>query len=321
MNGYGKQRYERVLQPVSGKAVPVYKGEVLRITLVEGPQCVDFNCFNLHDYMESMSVGHMRRGSFRVRKGDPVWSKPPRFSPMMAVLEMAETCVTDLLGARCHATQFERERGFVKTHTNCQDTFAEAIGEYGLTPDDVHDSFNMWMNTGWDYAGNYIPYVRNIGKKGDFVDLLALMDVLAVPIVCGSGDLGNTSNYFYRPIKIEIFERSEQTDKLTGAYLKRHTGYKNQRKLEDFRVKEIRTERELKPVPGYEAHFLNYPLKIQPITIDLTEEDYRNVKGLKLRGLGKDDEDAVRTAVMSWYTRNRTMQILPNRIVDPEEFI
>jgi hypothetical protein len=36
------------------------------IIQVEGEQCVDFNCFNLRDYKERMSVGHMRLQGFRV---------------------------------------------------------------------------------------------------------------------------------------------------------------------------------------------------------------------------------------------------------------
>ena len=52
MISYGKERFDLVLQPISGKAVPVYAGEVLRIIQVEGEQCVDFNAFNLHDYKE-----------------------------------------------------------------------------------------------------------------------------------------------------------------------------------------------------------------------------------------------------------------------------
>src|SRR4051812_42077101 len=57
----GAVRYEEILQPVTGRAVPVMQGEILKIELLEGPQCVDFNCFNLHDYKDRMSVGHMRR--------------------------------------------------------------------------------------------------------------------------------------------------------------------------------------------------------------------------------------------------------------------
>ena len=77
----GAVRYEEILQPVTGRAVPVMKGEILDIELLEGPQCVDFNCFNLHDYKDRLSVGHMRRyGGFRVNPGSVLWSAPPRFN-------------------------------------------------------------------------------------------------------------------------------------------------------------------------------------------------------------------------------------------------
>ncbi len=307
MASYGKPRFELILQPVSGKAVPVYQGEVLRITLVEGSQCVDFNCFNLHDYKEHMSVGGMRlRYSFRPKKGDLILSNPNRYNPMMAILEMPKSCVTDLLGARCSAQFFEMRYGF-GIHTNCQSTLAECIGEYGLTPDDVHDSFNMWMNSVWDNLGNYIPDAqRNTGKEGDYVDLLALMDVLAVPITCGAGDVTYTSNFKLKPIKTEIFESSEETRELVPEYLRR-CNFKSRETVEDFHIKEIRCERELKPIPGYKPNFINYPLRIHEFTLELTDEDYKQVQQLKRCGLGEDDENAIRSAVMDWCAKNRVM--------------
>ena len=74
---------------------------------------------------------------------------------------MPSTCVTDLLGARCSAVPFEVHYG-IKDQPNCQDTLAEAAGEYGLTPDDIHNSLNFWMNTEWDHVGSYT--VWNTGK-------------------------------------------------------------------------------------------------------------------------------------------------------------
>ena len=108
MISYGKERFDLVLQPISGKAVPVYAGEVLRIIQVEGEQCVDFNAFNLHDYKERMDVGSSRGSTgFRPKKGDILCSNPPRYRPMIGILEMSPTCQTDVLGRTCHATLFE----------------------------------------------------------------------------------------------------------------------------------------------------------------------------------------------------------------------
>jgi Domain of unknown function (DUF1989) len=54
---YGPKRLELTLQPVTGKAVPVMRGEVLRIEQLVGGTCVDFNAFNLHDYKEFLDCG------------------------------------------------------------------------------------------------------------------------------------------------------------------------------------------------------------------------------------------------------------------------
>src|SRR3990172_2712414 len=100
---YGPKRENIVLEPVSGKALPVYKGEVLRITQVGGEQCVDFNAFNLHDYKERMDVSASRGSTgFRPRKGDIIFSNPPRFRPMIGIVEMPPTCEADVLGRTCH---------------------------------------------------------------------------------------------------------------------------------------------------------------------------------------------------------------------------
>ena len=51
---------EWVMEPGTGKAVELPPGQILRIEQVEGGQCVDFNCFNLHDYKEFMHCGRTR---------------------------------------------------------------------------------------------------------------------------------------------------------------------------------------------------------------------------------------------------------------------
>ncbi len=103
-------------------------------------------------------------------KGDFLWSAPPRERPMAYVLE--DTVGTnDALYPRCSAFLFEFHYG-LPVHTNCHDIQAEAQREYGLTPDDVHDSLNFFMHTGVDQNGR--PYIASqSARKGDHVDLLS----------------------------------------------------------------------------------------------------------------------------------------------------
>ncbi|MFT7476278.1 MAG: hypothetical protein ACI81L_003227 [Verrucomicrobiales bacterium] len=300
----GEMREDLVLQPVSGKALPVYKGETIRIIQEVGGQCVDFDCFNLHDYREYMAVGHMRRQGIRVVQGDYALSAPPRSNLMLWIAEMPETCITDLIGSRCSPDLFEAAWDF-ETHTNCQDTLAESIGEYGLSPDDTHDSFNMWMNTGWDDRGRW-DIRRNTGKQGDYVDLLALMDVLAVPIICGSGDITGISNYSLKPIRVQVFESSPETELATEEHLHRFGRLKNQRSLDEYRIQGIKTDRELVRDPDFEPQFPNFPLQFENFEVELTAEDRKDVDRMKAMGKADDDEDAIRSGVFDWFTTFNT---------------
>jgi len=305
MAAYGAKREDFTLQPVSARALPVYRGEVLRIIQVAGEQCVDFNAFNLHDYKEYLGVSNTRSyGGIRPKKGDLIWSVHSRNRVMYAILEMPETCVTDLLGGRCKAAihygaGFTPERDGV--HTNCQDTMAEAIGEYGLTPDDVHDSFNLWMNTEWDSRGTYWS-VWNTGRAGDYVDLLAIFDTLAVPTICGSGDTGLTSNFWLKPIQVQVFAPSEETLQLAAQFDQQYN--QSARTVDDFRVKRIQTDRELRRDPDYVPRFVNFPLTTRHIPVELSADEYAALQRLKELGLGRTDGEALRAAFFLWYQRN-----------------
>ncbi len=285
---HGRKRVDLVLRPVSGKALPVHKGEVLRLTQVEGEQCVDFNAFNLHDYKEHLGQSSTRSHTWRPRQGDIIWTQHSRYRPMYLILYMPDTCVTDVLGGRCSFALRLRE-GF-GAHTNCQDTFAEAIGEYGLTPDDVHDSLNIFADTEWDPSGNWWINA-NTSKKGDHVDLLAIMDTLAVPVLCG----GIASNNFsYKPIRIEVFELTDESLKMSERIWSENAPFT--RSLGDFRIQEIRLGRELRPVPGYEPRFVNYPIVKRTIRVRLSPSEHRALRALRGRGLGSTDGDALRAA-------------------------
>jgi uncharacterized protein YcgI (DUF1989 family) len=303
MISYGNKRLDLTLQPISGKALPLYPGEVLRITQVEGEQCVDFNAFNLHDYKERMDVGSSRGSTgFRPKKTDIIFSNPPRYRPMLGVLEMSPTCQTDVLGRTCHATLYEMGFG-VERHTSCQDTIAETISEYGLTPDDVHDSFNLWMNTEWDSTGRWWT-IANTGRAGDYVDLIAFFDILAVPVTCGSGDIRWTSNFSFKPIQLQIFETSPDTRWILEDVNRRYTGFKNQRTPEQFRVKDIKTDRELRAVPGWKPQFVNYPIRSENISVELSRTEYEKAKSLQEQKFGKDVADVMRRAVMIWCNKH-----------------
>jgi uncharacterized protein YcgI (DUF1989 family) len=286
--------HERVLEPGTGKALELRAGQILRIAQIEGGQCVDFNCFNLHDYKEFMHTGRTRTvHGLLPTAGDFLWSAPPRERAMMYLLEDTARC-NDVLFPRCSAYLYESSYGFAR-HTNCHDIQAEAQREYGLTPDDVHDSFNLFMCT--EVHGGRGHILRQQTRPGDHVAMLALMDLLAVPNVCGA-DIMRTSNFSLKPVKLEIYGASLR-DLASVPTLK---PLRSQRTPADFRQPKIRSERALRPDPDYRAEFSNVPLRTESLAIVLSDDECAALQSAGLQAYYGDDRGAaLRDVLFSWW--------------------
>jgi uncharacterized protein YcgI (DUF1989 family) len=286
--------FEWLLQPGTGKALELRAGQILRIEQVEGGQCVDFNCFNLHDYKEFMHCGRTRTvHGFHPSKGSFMWSAPPRERALLYILEDT-VGRNDVLFPRCSAYVYESAYGY-DIHTNCQDIQAEAQREYGLTPDDVHDSFNFFMCT--EVTGPHsATMTRQSSRPGDYVDLLALMDVLAVPNVCGS-DVMRTSNFSLKPIKLTVFAATAAD--LSGV--PEVPVLRSQRTPADFRNPHIRVERELRRDAAYLPQFANVPLVVEDLAVPLADEELAMLRAARQEIYGEDDAAALRDVFFTWW--------------------
>jgi uncharacterized protein len=303
---YGEKRWELTLEPITGKAVPVMRGEVLRIEQVEGGTCVDFNSFNLHDHKEFLDCGFTRSfQSFDPRRGEFIWTNAPRGRPMYGILEIADTCELDIVGHRCNRV-FDELGWELTTHANCQDSLAEAIREYRLTPDDVHDSFNLWMATTIDESGRR-RFKWNPARKGDRIDLLAMFDVLAVAVICGCGDLVGINNYTVTPIKLEIYSASPDTERLVDSVEERWGRMASQVKSEDLAGMPVLASRELTADPAYVPDYRPAPAPLT-VEIELGDEEQRLLDGLIATGVyGGNESEALRAAFMRWCNTHVTL--------------
>ena len=270
--------FEHIMEPGTGKAVPVLRGQILRIEQAGDGQCADFNAFNLHDYKEYFHCGRTRHmHGLWPKAGDMLWSAPPRERPMYTIV--ADPVGTnDVNYPRCTAFLYEFHYGYTM-HTNCHDIQAEAQREYGLTPDDVHDSFNFWMHTGVTEKGRlYIKQLR--ARKGDYVELIAHIDTLAVgaavALLC---------------LMWLLPEKSQ---------------YKNQRSPKDFKIKEIKATRELARDAGYRPEWPVYPIVKKAIACEFSAGDRQFLDRLRdLGAFGETDGEIVRYAFFSWWIENK----------------
>jgi uncharacterized protein YcgI (DUF1989 family) len=285
---------EWVMQPGTGKAVELLAGQILRIEQVEGLQCVDFNCFNLHDYKEFMHCGRTRTvHGFNPTKGSFMWSAPPRERALLYILDDT-VGRNDVLFPRCSAYVYESAYGF-DAHTNCHDIQAEAQREYGLTPDDVHDSFNLFMCTEVTLDGR-ATITRQASVAGDHVDLLALVDVLAIPNVCGA-DVMRTSNFGLKPIKLTVLEATAAD----MASVPRTPILRSQRTPKDFRQPVIKSDRALMRDTTYVPEFINVPLTEELLSVTLDATETAMLDALRLPVYGPDDGSALRDILFTWW--------------------
>jgi uncharacterized protein len=302
---YGAMRHRQTLEPITGCALPLHEGDLLRIEQLVGGQCVDFNAFNLHDYKEFLDCGFTRSfQSFQPRAGDFIWTNAPRGRPMFAILEMAPTCEVDLVGHRCN--RIFMELGWdTPDHANCQDTLAEAIRQYGLTPDDVHDSFNLWMSTTVDETGRR-QYNWNPARRGDRVELLALFDVLAVVCICGNGDLLGLNNYTFAPVGVDVFEATSESRALASQVNEKWGRLGSQTTTADLTSTPVRRERELAVEPSYVPQFRPAPTT-HHVSVVLTPEEKAVALELRSSGVYGDTlAEVVRAAFMRWCNTHQT---------------
>jgi uncharacterized protein YcgI (DUF1989 family) len=285
---------EWTMQPGTGKAVELRAGQILRIAQIDGGQCVDFNCFNLHDYKEFMHCGRTRTvHGFHPSKGTFLWSAPPRERAMMFILDDTYGR-NDVLFPRCSAFVYESAYGF-DVHTNCHDIQAEAQRQYGLTPDDVHDSFNLFMCTEVT-SPHGATMTRQNSRAGDYVDLLALVDVLAVPNVCGS-DVMRTSNFSLKPVQLSVFEATDAE----MASVPKLPILRSQRTPKDFLNPTIKADRALRADPNYAPQFPNAPIVVQDVPVRLTAEEAKLLQAVKLDLYADDDAAALRDILFTWW--------------------
>jgi len=201
-----------VIPARSGRAFRVGAGEVLRVRCPEGPQVADLIAFNADDPREKFWQARTRvvHGS-HLSVGDQLWSIPPWTRPMMMLItdtvvhsELADGARShDLLFCRCDARLYGLVHGQAEGHANCNDNLVAAIAPLGLDAGAVHDPFNIFMTTGLNRSGKPF-YLPSDARMGDYVDLLAEMNVLVAISACPGGSSGKQSH----PLAVEIFGKA-----------------------------------------------------------------------------------------------------------------
>ena len=69
-------------------------------------------------------------------------------------------------------------------------------------------------------------------------------------------------------------------------------------------MKEIKADRELRPASGWKPQFVNFPIQVENIPVELNQTEYGKAQSLQEQGFGKDVGDVIRRAVMIWCNKH-----------------
>ena len=180
----------------------VEKGQMMRIIDLEGKQAVDFLCYNAHDpddrYAAADTMKINKTGIF-LTKGTVLYTVG--CNPMFTIVE--DSCgYHDTIGGCCSA-ELNRFRYGKENETGCRENFIAELEKHGMDKKDVAANINFFM---------YVPVTKDgemdmgpsISKPGDYVDLRAEMDTLAVISNCPQ--INNPVNdYNPTPVRVIVW--------------------------------------------------------------------------------------------------------------------
>ncbi len=188
--------------PRDAAVIKVPAGHFLRIHSVDGPQVGDLNLFNANDLSERFYSGKTRAlHGTHVTTGDRLWSSFPTLRPMATVthdtldwygMDAFGGSVHDVIGTRCDpytGNLLSDAQYHHCCHSNLTRALAGHMGQ-GLDAAEplVHDVLNVFMCTGFTRdTGQYFMKASPV-RPGDYIELFAEIDLLAVLSACPGGD-------------------------------------------------------------------------------------------------------------------------------------
>lgn len=192
--------------PRDARAFHVPAGSFLRIVSVEGPQVGDLNLWNADDLSERFYSGKTRAlHATHVSTGDRLWSSMPWMRPMATITHDTLDWygydeygggVHDIIGTRCDPYTQQVLKG-VDYHYCCHSNLTRALAaQTGMALAEaemhVHDVVNVFMCTGYTRDTHQYFMKASPVRPGDFIELIAEIDLLCALSTCPGGDCGSS---------------------------------------------------------------------------------------------------------------------------------
>ena len=190
------------IAPQSGVAFRLRRSEVLRITDPEGEQVADLFAFKDGDSACSLSSGRSIDYASKIylTTGDVLYSNDSR---RMFTIGTDMVGRHDFLLTPCSQEMFEILYHHHGHHPSCFENLYRSFAEFGITPDQIGTTFNVFMNVDVSPTGT-VRVDAPKSRPGDYVELRADMDMVCALTSCSAEKSNNGS---FKPIDYEIITR------------------------------------------------------------------------------------------------------------------
>jgi uncharacterized protein YcgI (DUF1989 family) len=187
------------LAPQTGAGFIVRRGDLLKIIDPVGEQVSDLIAFGLDDAREWLSSGRSidYANTIYLTTGHTLYSNRSR--PMWTIVE--DTVGRhDFLLTPCSPETFSIIYKTKGHHPSCFENLAKALAPFGIAPDAIPTTLNVFMNVVVQPDGE-LQILPPKSRGGDYLLLRAEMD-LVVGVTACSAELSN--NGTFKPIDVEV---------------------------------------------------------------------------------------------------------------------
>jgi uncharacterized protein YcgI (DUF1989 family) len=188
------------LAPQTGTGFVVRRGELLKIIDPQGEQVSDLTSFAHDDPTEWLSSGRTidYANTIYVTTGHTLYSNRSR--PMWTIVE--DTVGRhDFLLTPCSPETFTIIYKTTTHHPSCFQNLVEGLAPYGIAPDAIPTTLNVFMNVEILPTGE-LRILPPRSRAGDFLSLRAEMDLIVGVTAC-SAELSNNGRF--KPIDVEVY--------------------------------------------------------------------------------------------------------------------
>lgn len=189
------------IAPQTGVGFMLDKGQTLRIIDPQGEQVSDLMAFSRADLGEYLSSGRSidYANTLYLTTGHVLYSNRSR--PLFTIGQ-------DMVGRHdftltpCSPETFQIIYGDTSYHPSCFENLSKGLAPFGIQPDQIPVSFNVFMNVTFDPATGEMTIGPPLSQAGQFAEFRAEMDLFVAVTAC-SAEMSNNGSF--KPIDVEIY--------------------------------------------------------------------------------------------------------------------